>query len=120
MSLSEILVETASQYNSYRKKPKVDSSHPTYQLVVKHFPDELERLAGGGGKYIYKGSTGQGNITLAPWVAIFDPRVTESAQGGYYVVFLFSTDLLRVTLSLALGVTELQLRMVTTKRCWRT
>jgi hypothetical protein len=106
MPLNDLLIETASRYFTYRQNPTVDKNDPAYDLVEHQFPAELERLAGGQRKYIYKGSTGQGNITPAPWIAIFDPRVTESAQGGFYVVFLFSTDLLRVTLSLALGVTE--------------
>jgi len=44
----------------------------------------------------------------APWIAAFDPIVTDSAQRGYYPVFLFSMSLDRVYLSLNQGMSQLR------------
>jgi hypothetical protein len=55
-----------------------------------------------------QGSTGAGNITAAPWIALFDRRLTRSATTDYYVVYLFSVDLSTVTLSLAFGTTQFE------------
>ena len=42
--------------------------------------------------FIVEGSVGKGNWAETPWIAIFDPLVRESAQQGYYVVYLFRPD----------------------------
>jgi len=55
-----------------------------------------------------EGSTGRGNTTDAPWIALFDRRLTVSATKEYYVVYLFSTDMSAVTLSLAFGTTQFE------------
>lgn len=54
-----------------------------------------------------KGSFGQTNFTPAqcPWVAVFNRKITTSAQAGYYVVLLFAADLSRCWLSLNQGYT---------------
>jgi 5-methylcytosine-specific restriction protein A len=60
------------------------------------------------GQLKFKGSTGAGNITAAPWMAVFDPRLTKGATTGYYVVYLFSIDLKTITLCLAFGTTQFE------------
>jgi hypothetical protein len=77
-----------------------------YKLVAEEFPRELERLAPQAKLLKLTGSSGQGNILAAPWIASFDKRITSSAMSGYYPVYLFSIDHQRVYLSLALGVTQ--------------
>lgn len=42
------------------------------------------------------GSPGKGNWSTVPWVAIFDPSITEAAERGFYVVYLFSADMKRL------------------------
>ena len=49
--------------------------------------------AGDTQRLLFKGSAGQGNWAVGPWVAIFDARVTDSAQNGYYPVYLFREDM---------------------------
>ena len=44
-------------------------------------------------RFLVTGSPGQGNWAAVPWVAVFDPAVTESATRGYYIVYLFSADM---------------------------
>jgi hypothetical protein len=55
-----------------------------------------------------KGSTGVGGLPFVPWVAVFDPDETETAQRGMYVVYLFSADKTRLYLSLNQGTDDLK------------
>jgi len=50
------------------------------------------------------GAPGQGQWAEIPWIGLFNPEVTTSAKRGYYIVYLFSVDMMAVVLSLALGV----------------
>ncbi len=59
------------------------------------------------GTIIVEGSGGKGRPTLTPWVGFFDPKETTSPEEGLYVVYLFSSDLQRVVLSLIQGITKL-------------
>jgi 5-methylcytosine-specific restriction protein A len=54
------------------------------------------------------GSAGQGQWARSPWFAILDPLVSDSAQGGYYVVYLFREDFTGFYLSLNQGVTDVR------------
>ncbi|SMD07299.1 MrcB family domain-containing protein [Kibdelosporangium aridum] len=57
--------------------------------------------------YITAASGGKGNGAIVPWIAVFDPDETTTAQRGMYVVYLFAADMSSVALSLNQGVTEL-------------
>lgn len=50
--------------------------------------------------YLVKGSAGIGHKAQVPWFCIFDPRVTNKAGKGYYLAYLFKTDMTGVYLSL--------------------
>jgi hypothetical protein len=52
-------------------------------------------------------SVGQGNWAAVPWIALLNTTVTRSTQEGIYVVFLISTDLNRIFLTLNQGTTNL-------------
>lgn len=52
-------------------------------------------------------SGGKGAGAVVPWIAVFQPDETTTAQRGMYVVYLFSADMATVTLSLNQGVTDL-------------
>ncbi len=58
-------------------------------------------------QYRVDASGGIGNNALIPWVRVFDPEHSPSAQSGWYVVLLFSADGKSAFLSLDLGVTKL-------------
>lgn len=58
--------------------------------------------------YVTKGSYGNGNWTHTPWLAVFDKRITKTAQEGVYIVFLFSSDMTKVYLTLNQGCTKLK------------
>ena len=51
-------------------------------------------------RLLVTGSVGNGTWAETSWVAIFDPRITKSAQNGIYVVYLFDQAGRHVYLSL--------------------
>lgn len=55
--------------------------------------------------YFVEGSPGKGNWAETVWIAVFDPLVTETAQEGFYLVYLFRRDGTGVYLSLNQGTT---------------
>jgi hypothetical protein len=58
-------------------------------------------------QFTFAASGGKGNAATVPWIAIFHPDETNTAQRGMYVVYLFDADMKTVVLSLNQGVTEL-------------
>jgi len=56
-------------------------------------------------KYLVTGSPGQGNWAGVPWIAVFDTDITDSAEEGYDIVYLFCADMSGVYLSLNQGWT---------------
>ncbi|WP_298847324.1 DUF3578 domain-containing protein [uncultured Ruegeria sp.] len=53
-----------------------------------------------------KASVGQSRWASVPWLAFFDPLVTDTATRGYYVVYLINAQTEEVVLSLNQGTTE--------------
>ena len=56
-------------------------------------------------QYIIKGSAGQGNWATIPWLAIFDKEITKKEEKGFYIVYLFKSDMTGCYLSLNQGWT---------------
>lgn len=59
-----------------------------------------------GNIYKVKGSVGAGRWTDVPWVAVFDRRITTSAQKGVYIVYLLNKDTRELFLTLNQGATD--------------
>lgn len=57
--------------------------------------------------YKVKGSVGAGRWTDVPWIAVFDTRVTKSAQKGVYIVYLLNKDSRTLYLTLNQGATDI-------------
>jgi 5-methylcytosine-specific restriction enzyme B len=55
-----------------------------------------------------KPSVGQGNWARVPWIAVLDPRETNSTQHGTYPVILIPESLDGIYMTLAQGVTDLK------------
>lgn len=55
--------------------------------------------------YSVKGSVGAGRWTDVPWIAVFDKRITKSAQKGVYIVYLLNKDSKTLYLTLNQGAT---------------
>jgi len=75
-------------------------------FIRKDVPAVLLQRIGANPRYATHGSPGQGNWARAPWAAVYDRFITESAQDGYYVVYLVREDFAGVYLSLNQGVTN--------------
>ena len=54
----------------------------------------------------WEASPGKGQWADAPWIAAFNPVITDSAQDGYYPVLLFNSSMDTVYLSLNQGMTK--------------
>jgi len=87
-----------------RKGATTDRADPGRISLVVDLPKEVQQIV----DPIFKvgGSDGDGNLTRGPFVAIFHPRITQSAQQGYYLCYLFSVDFTYVYLTLALGTKQ--------------
>jgi len=57
-------------------------------------------------EYKIQGSVGKGNISEIPWICIFDKEITESAESGFYIVYLLKADMSGFYLSLNQGWTQ--------------
>ena len=108
MALRQLIAEVREGWPSYRNLKIVSKHQAEYKRVVDGFRDELKPLLPPSSSYKIQGSTGQGNITSAPWVATFDLSITKTATQGFYLVYLFSVDLRRLYLSLAFGTTQFE------------
>jgi 5-methylcytosine-specific restriction enzyme A len=89
-----------------RSTPRVSAADPLHQLIVHELPDALRTIV--DDTYLVRGSVGQATWSETPWVAVFDLRVTDSAQHGHYPVFLFHRDGSGVYLSLIQAITDAQ------------
>ncbi|MBW8843637.1 MAG: DUF3578 domain-containing protein [Burkholderiales bacterium] len=85
-------------------------------MLRADIPKEFEAAVGDLNRYAVDGSPGQGNWADIPWIAIFDRLVTESAQQGYYLVYLAKADSSGVYLSLNQGVTTVRQQYGATAR----
>jgi 5-methylcytosine-specific restriction protein A len=78
---------------------------PVADFIRHDVPDSIRSILGDDARYLVHGSPGQSNWARAPWAAVYDRFVTESAQHGYYVVYLVKEDFSGVYVSLNQGVT---------------
>ena len=84
------------------------AGHPLAQLITKSLPEHIAGLVKAPTRYKVEGSAGKGNWAGCPWISVFDISITESAQSGYYPVYLFRDDMTGVYLSLNQGVTDIR------------
>lgn len=83
MDIAELISSICKRWPEYRAGRKTDAGNAAHGLVYSGFPAELERLAVNAPELKFFGSSGLGNVSAAPWIATFDPRITTSAQNGY-------------------------------------
>lgn len=82
------------------------SKVPAWQLLNIKLVQEITTKSAISRLYKVEGSIGKGVIADIPWVAIFDNEITDTAHEGYYIVFLFRSDMKGVYLSLNQGWTQ--------------
>ena len=103
--LHEMLSRLATEYTFERAKSYSESE---FGKFVRHdiaiearksllfLPFELK----------VKASVGAGVWAAVPWLGFFDPLITESAQSGFYVVYLINPDSNDIYLSMNQGTTS--------------
>jgi hypothetical protein len=103
MELRELIERVGRTYD--RDLPMASEA----QTLLRNAHSEFAKWLPPG--YHAVGSGGKGNAAACPWIAVFDPDETTTAQQGMYVVYLFAADMSTVTLSLNQGVTEIGRRL---------
>ena len=69
--------------------------------ILKETANDLKD--GINGDYLIDYSAGMGRWSYNPWITFFNPKITNSARSGYYVVYLFKSDMSGVYISLNFG-----------------
>lgn len=100
---SGALNRVLADYGAAQQQELAD--HPLAKFISHEMADIVREIVGSN-SYKVTGSPGRGNWAETPWVAVFDRLVTETAQRGFYVVYLFRRDGAGVHLSLNQGTTE--------------
>jgi 5-methylcytosine-specific restriction protein A len=104
MPLRESIQRIVSEYPEAMKAPL--EGHALARFLRSSVEDDvIAALGDQAAGLIVQGSPGQGNWAAVPWIAIFDPAITNSATRGFYAVYLFHADKPAVTLSLNQGTT---------------
>lgn len=96
--IKQILVDKALGINNKR-------------LLNKKMPNHLKEILSeysGEPLHIYGRHSMKNNDSFVPWVALMIEKNTKTVRKHMYVVFLFSKDGTKVSLSLNLGVTHLK------------
>lgn len=78
---------------------------PFGDFVRKDIAGKIQRTVTNE-NYKVKGSVGAGRWTDVPWIAVFDTRITKSAQRGVYIVYLLNKDTRTLYLTLNQGATD--------------
>lgn len=103
--MKDFVTKILNEYQSAKSQPFV--KHPFIKYICTSVPDEINKILNNT-RYIVKGSVGQGNWAIVPWVAIFDEKITNKAGKGVYIVYLLSADGNTLYLTLNQGCTELK------------
>lgn len=108
MDLNELLYRWINEYAEVLDSVKQnnDFKNPFRDLIAKTIPDKMTDLSSISDPYIVVGSYGKGRWTDVPWIAIFDKRITTSAQKGVYIVYLLNKDKKELYLTFEIAATE--------------
>src|SRR4051812_44391594 len=106
MSLNAALTILLEEYPMASEQPF--SNNVLANFIRNEVPDTIRSVIGNNERYLVQGSAGKGRWASVPWAAIFDRFVTETAQKGYYIVYLVKEDFSGLYLSLNQGVTTLR------------
>lgn len=84
--------------------------HPLALQITHNWRDAVAKAVSDPG-YKVKGSAGKGYWAHTIWLAVFDRMITESAQQGFYVVYLVPQQGERAYLSLNQATEEIYSRV---------
>lgn len=108
MALHDLVYRWMNEYANVLSsvKEKSDFKNPFREIISKDIPNMLSDLMPISTPYVVTGSYGKGRWTDVPWIAIFDSRITTSAQKGVYIVYLLNKDTKTLYLTLNQGATD--------------
>lgn len=106
MSLNAAFTQLLEEYPAAVTQPF--TGNPVAEFLRRDVPRAVEQVIGKNDRYSVHGSPGQGNWARVPWVAVYDRLITETAQDGFYVVYLVKEDCSGFYLSLNQGVTTIR------------
>ena len=98
------------------KIKKVSKKHPMYNLIRDEWTNGVSKHVDLK-KYKAESKLGDGLLSAAPWLAVMDKTITESATEGYYIVYLFSRSAKKLYLCMGIGATQFQDIYGTTNKC---
>lgn len=103
--LSEMLSRLSKEYSFEAAKEFTGSKFADF---VRHdlAIEARKRIPISRPDMLVKASVGQGGWASVPWLAYFDPIVTETATRGYYVVYLIDPRREVIYLSMNQGATD--------------
>ena len=107
MSFHDKLYKLINEYaDVYRTVTQTQNfKHPFGSFVRHDIVQEITPVVDTD-TYLVKGSCGAGRYTTVPWIAVFDKRITTSAQRGVYIVYLLNKDKKELYLTLNQGATD--------------
>lgn len=100
------ILRVKREWPSYKAQITTDSSKPIHEVIHHTIPEALASWTPKKELYEFEGADGRGNISSAPWFAVFDRSITTRASEGYYIVYLLSEDLERLVLEIGFGATQ--------------
>lgn len=106
MSLHAALSLFIQEYANARGR--VFAKNAVADFIRKDIPEVIRETLGPNQRYVVEGSPGQGVWAGVPWAAVFDCLITDSAQDGYYLIYLLKEDLSGIYLSLNQGITSVR------------
>lgn len=106
MSLKEKFIKLINEYAGvYEEVTRTNNfKNPLGSFIRQDISNEIKRAVTDP-TYKIKGSCGAGKWTTVPWIAVFDKRITTSAQKGVYIVYLLNKDKKELYLTLNQGAT---------------
>ncbi|UQV45003.1 DUF3578 domain-containing protein [Janthinobacterium lividum] len=105
---SELIKRIAAEFPTARTQSLKD--HPLAKAIRNDWSSAAHDLAlpKYQNRYKFASSPGAGQWNSAPWLAVLHPDVTDSAQAGYYPVYLFEPEFQTVCLVLGQGAQRLE------------
>ena len=104
MQLRNDLKQWMEEYAARCREPFGGNSFTS--LVTKKIPGTVQKICGDETRYKVAGSCGKGNWARVPWIAVYDTRITSSAQKGVYLVYLLNQETRELYLSMNQSATE--------------
>ena len=96
-------------YSEDNKKQKSDLYNDLIKIEIPNYLNE--KLLTDNKDYKFaKGSVGQGGYSKVPWIAIYNPNITEDTKDGYYIVILIHPEGKGIYLSLNQGWTKIKIQ----------